>query len=74
MIAEATDILADSAEEDMLNIDAVLATEFEGFVELDRRYLQNFGRRSRPRLYLPLVGRPSRYVNCSMTPSGPSKS
>jgi hypothetical protein len=39
MIAEATDILADS-EEDVVDIDAVLAIEFEEFVESDRRYLQ----------------------------------
>lgn len=41
MIAEATDILADPGEEDVVNIDAVLAIEFEEFVEPDRRYLQN---------------------------------
>ena len=41
MIAEATDILADSAEEDVLDVDAVLAIEFEEFVEPDRRYLQH---------------------------------
>ena len=41
MIAEATDILADSAEEDILGVDAVLAIEFEEFVEPDRHYLQN---------------------------------
>lgn len=41
MIAEATDILADPGEEDVVDIDAVLAIEFEEFVEPDRRYLQN---------------------------------
>ena len=41
MIAEATDILADSPEDDVLDVDAVLAIEFEEFVEPDRHYLQN---------------------------------
>jgi len=40
MISDATDILADSAE-DVVDVDAVLAIEFEEFVEADRRYLQN---------------------------------
>lgn len=41
MIAEATDILADPAQGDaVLDVDAVLAIEFEEFVEPDRRYLQ----------------------------------
>jgi hypothetical protein len=40
MISEATNILADP-EEDVLDVDAVLAIEFEEFVESDRRYLQN---------------------------------
>lgn len=41
MIAEATDILADPEEEDVVDVDAVLIIEFEEFVESDRRYLQN---------------------------------
>lgn len=41
MIAEATDILADPEKEDVVDVDAVLAIEFEEFVESDRRYLQN---------------------------------
>lgn len=40
MVTKATEILADP-EEDVLDVDAVLAIEFEEFVESDRRYLQN---------------------------------
>jgi hypothetical protein len=41
MITKATDILADSEQGDVLDVDAVLAIEFEEFVEPDRHYLQN---------------------------------
>ena len=40
MVTKATEILADP-DEDILDVDAVLAIEFEEFVESDRRYLQN---------------------------------
>lgn len=44
MIAEATETLADTTQGDVIDVDAILAIEFEEFVESDRRYLQTLSK------------------------------